>query len=97
MWEKMVAPWSTAVKSWRWRTGYLSGTVALLRAQKSPHGRQSPGVCLGIICSGDDQLLSEGRIIPSCSMWSNSCRAIFNHSGANLRVRAKTGGPVVMI
>ena len=97
MYEKIVAPWSTTVKSWRWGIWYLSGTVTLLRARKSPHGRQSSGVRSGTICSGDDQLLSEGRIIPNCSMWSNSCCAILNCSGANLLVRVKTGGAVVVM
>ena len=68
------------------------GTMTLLRAR---HGRQSPGVCLGTICSGDDQLLSEGRIITNCSMWSNSCCAILNRSGANLRVCVGCGCDVM--
>ena len=31
----------------------------------------------GTMCSGEDQLLDEGRTMPSCNMCSNSCRAIF--------------------
>ena len=92
-----VAHWGTAAKSWRFGTRYLSGIVTLLRARKSPHGCQSPGVRLGVICIGDDQLLSEGRIIPNYSMWSNSCCAILNRSGTNLQFHAKMGGPVVVM
>lgn len=81
--------------SWRCGTGYLSGTVALFRVRKSPQGCQSPGVCLGTMCKGEDQLLDEGRIMPSSSIWSNSCRAIRSLSGVRRRVRADTGEPVV--
>ncbi len=67
----------------------------LVKPRKSPQGLQSPGVCLGTMCKADDQLLDEGRIIPSSSKWSNSCRAIRRRSGARRRVRADMGGPVV--
>ena len=33
---------------------------------------QSPGVYLDTMCNGEDQLLEEGWIILSSSMWSNS-------------------------
>ena len=41
--------------------------------------------------------LNEGRIIPSFSIWSNSCQAIARHSGGNRLVLAVTGGPVVVV
>ena len=45
----------------------------------------------------EDQLLEEGWIIPSSSMWSNLWRVMRNLSEARQRVRADTGGPVVVI
>jgi len=94
---KIMAPCMVAVKSWRCGTGYLLGTVSLLRPRKSPHGLQLPGIFLGTKCNEEDQLLAEGRIIPSSSMWSNSCRAICRRSGASRRVREDVGGPVVLM
>lgn len=46
---------------------------------------------------GDDQLLEEGRMIPSSIMWSNSRRAICRCSGDSRRALAETGGPVVVM
>ena len=45
---------------------------------------------------GDDQLLEDGRRIPSSNMWSNSRRAIWSHSGDRRHALAETGGPVVV-
>ncbi|KFD67382.1 LOW QUALITY PROTEIN: hypothetical protein M514_20418 [Trichuris suis] len=63
----------------------------------SPQGRQVPGCFLGTICSGDAQLLLEGRMIPNRSIVSNSCLAARNFCGGNRRGRLKTGGPKVII
>ena len=30
------------------------------------------GVFLGSMCSGEDEALEEGRMMPNCSIWSNS-------------------------
>ena len=54
--DQWVAPWVTAVKSWRWGTGYLSSSDPV-ESVESPHGRQFPGVRFGTICTGEDQLL----------------------------------------
>lgn len=43
---------------------------------------------LGTMCSGEDQLLEEGRTIPNSIMCSNSLRAMERRSGARRRVRA---------
>ena len=51
---------SEALKSCKCGTGYRSGAVFLYKARESPHGLQSPGVCLGAMCKADDQLLDEG-------------------------------------
>ena len=42
-------------------------------------------------------MLEDGRMIPSCSMWSNSWRAFLSRSGVRQQGRAETGGPVVSI
>ena len=44
-------------------------------------GRKSPAVFFGTMWSGEDQLLDEGLMIPSCSMWSNSSLAMRRRSG----------------
>ena len=54
-----------------------------------------PDYCSGTMCSGEDQALNEGRMIPSCSMCSNSCLATWRHSNVRRRGRAEAGGPVV--
>ena len=46
------------------------------------------------MCSGDNQLLADGRMMPKSSMCSNSCRAILTRSGL---AHEWTGGPVVVI
>ncbi len=61
---------------------------------KSPHGLQSPGVRLGTMCKGEDQLEEEGRIAPSSNMWSNSWREIRRCLGARRLVLEDTDGPV---
>ena len=54
--------------------------------------RQSPVVFFGTMWSGEDQLLAEGLIMPSCSMWSNSSLAMRRRSGGRWRALAVTGG-----
>lgn len=48
------------------------------------------------MCSAEDQLLEEGRIIPSWSMWSNSRRVTSYLCPASLLGLAATGGDNVM-
>ncbi len=55
---------------------------------------QPPGVCLGTIWRGDDQLLDEGHIIPSSNIWLDSSHAIQRYSGARRRVRDDTESSV---
>lgn len=50
---------------------------------------------LGTMWSGDDQLLEEEQIIPSCSRVSNSSWTIVSFSRDNRRGFAKTGGRFV--
>ena len=80
-----------------WGMGYLYGVVTLLRARYSSQGSQSPAVFFGAMWSGEDQLLDEGLMMPSCSMWSNSSLAMRRHSGGRRRALAVTEGPVVVM
>jgi len=51
----------------------------------------------GIMCKGENRLLEEGVMLPSSSMWLNSCQAIDSRSGESHWVWAHTGRPVVMM
>jgi len=52
--------------------------------------RQSPAVFLGTVCRGDDQVLDEGRMIPSWSMCSSACLAAQSRSGARDGLRLES-------
>ena len=68
--------------------------------------RQSPRVELPVVsawspffgakCKGDDQLLSDGRVIPKRNIVSNSFFAIFNLSVARRLDYLAMGGPGVV-
>ena len=47
------------------------------------------------MCSGNDQLLDDGRMIPSSVICFNSCLATLSRSEASLRGYMLTGGPAV--
>ena len=46
------------------------------------------------MCSVEDQALDKGRMIPSCSMCSNSCLATRRRSNVRHRGRAETSRPL---
>ena len=51
----------------------------------------------GIMCKGIAQMLSDGWMMPNCSMCSNSALAMASFSGPKWRGQAKVGSPVVLI
>ena len=72
--------------------GYLLGTVAELRQQKSPHVLQVPSG-LGTMWRGLDHGEEERQTIPAFSILRNSALADANFSGSKWRALTKTGGP----
>ena len=71
--------------------GYLSGTVAVLRQQKSPQGLQVLSG-LGTMWRGLDHGAEERQTIPAFSILRNSTLAEANFSGSKRQALAKTGG-----
>ena len=84
--EKMVEPARVMVKSSICGTGYWLGMVLLFSARY--HHMVASYLVFSLEPSGV-VWTSEGFMMPSSSMWLNSCRATL--------VRAETGGPVVSI
>merc|ERR1711860_2484 len=72
--ENTWEPATLFVKSRMFGTGYLSGTVALLRRRKSPQGRQEPSG-FGTICRADAHGELLRRTMPAFSILSNSALA----------------------
>ena len=77
---KMEAPCREIEMSCKCGMGYRSGKVRLLRARWSPYGRRSPAVFLGTKWNCEDQLLENGWMMPSCSIWLKSTLAMRRRS-----------------
>ncbi len=70
--------------------------MTMLRRRKSPQGRHIPSAFL-TMCRGDDQGLSDRRMIPSFSSCRNSALATANFSASSRRKREAMGGPEVLM